>query len=186
MYPDAYIDYLVEFHGSRDWFECHEILEEYWKEHPGDPKSRTWVALIQIAVSLYHQRRGNRAGAMKMAAASLRNMDDAHLAELGILARELRLEMERRIASLAEDEAAPFADMNLPLADEALVAACTSRCGERGWRWLAPSDPADGFLWHKHTLRDRSDVIEARSIEAERRRERLGAGHGAAAEPERP
>ena len=48
-YPEAYIDFLVHFHGDRDWFECHERLEEYWKEHPDDPKSDTWVGLIQVA-----------------------------------------------------------------------------------------------------------------------------------------
>lgn len=32
MYPEAYIEYLAEFHGSRDYFECHELLEEHWKK----------------------------------------------------------------------------------------------------------------------------------------------------------
>lgn len=32
MYPAEYLEYLVYFHADRDYFECHEILEEYWKE----------------------------------------------------------------------------------------------------------------------------------------------------------
>ena len=32
VYPEAYIEYLMYFHGNRDYFECHEVLEEYWKE----------------------------------------------------------------------------------------------------------------------------------------------------------
>ena len=36
-YPEAFISYLIEFHATRDYFECHELLEEYWKAHPGDP-----------------------------------------------------------------------------------------------------------------------------------------------------
>lgn len=170
MYPEAYIDYLIHFHASRDWFECHEILEEYWKEHPDDPKSRTWVGLIQVAVGLYHHRRGNRSGALKMIAASLRNMDDRHLAELGIDAAAFREGVERRLALLSSREDPPFADLDIPLADERLIGLCVGRCGDRGLRWKQPSDPNDLYLWNKHTLRDRSGVIEARHREAEKRR----------------
>ncbi|WP_260405419.1 DUF309 domain-containing protein, partial [Paenibacillus sp. 598K] len=64
IYPDDYIQYLIEFHVTRDYFECHELLEEYWKEQPGDdPFYDTWVGLIQIAVSQYHHRRSNHRGA---------------------------------------------------------------------------------------------------------------------------
>ncbi len=62
MYPKAYIDYLVEFHATRDYFECHEILEEYWKEDPPKKRKRYWVGFIQLAVALYHHRRQNTAG----------------------------------------------------------------------------------------------------------------------------
>lgn len=34
VYPEAYVAFLHEFHTTRDYFECHEILEEYWKEDP--------------------------------------------------------------------------------------------------------------------------------------------------------
>ncbi|MEF3302944.1 DUF309 domain-containing protein [Paenibacillus sp. GYB003] len=169
MYPASYIEYLVQFHASRDFFECHEILEDYWKRHPDDPKSKTWVGLIQVAVSLYHQRRGNRAGALKMMAAALRNMDDAHLAELGVDAPAFRREAERRLAQLTDDAAAPYADMDIPLADAELAAACMAECRSRGLVWKQPTDPNDSFIRNKHTLRDRTDVIEARRLEAAKR-----------------
>ncbi len=38
MYPNAYLDYLVYFHGHRDYFECHEVLEEYWKKDQAGKK----------------------------------------------------------------------------------------------------------------------------------------------------
>ncbi|RKN86603.1 DUF309 domain-containing protein [Paenibacillus ginsengarvi] len=171
MYPDEYVDYLIHFHASRDWFECHEILEEYWKRHPHDPKSRTWVGLIQVAVSLYHHRRGNQSGALKMMSAALRNMDQVHLKELGIDADAFRREAERRLHKLNAGEAAPFADMDIPLADARLIAKCESVCEAKGLNWKQPSDPEDSFLRNKHTLRDRSDVIEARQREANRRHE---------------
>ncbi|PAD68333.1 hypothetical protein CHH83_14265, partial [Bacillus sp. 7586-K] len=34
MYDQEYIDFLVHFHCDRDYFECHEILEEHWKKDP--------------------------------------------------------------------------------------------------------------------------------------------------------
>lgn len=171
MYPDAYVDYLVHFHGDRDWFECHELLEEYWKRHPADPKSKTWVGLIQVAVSLYHHRRGNRAGALKMIAASLRNMNDGHLAELGIDHTDFRRAVERRLEELSAEGSAPFSDLDIPLTDMELVRLCGAKCAEKGLVWKRPSDPGDRYIMNKHTLRDRTDVIEARSREALRKRE---------------
>lgn len=51
-YPQAYIEYLEYYHGARDYFECHEVLEEYWKENPSSPLSAAWVGLIQLAVAM--------------------------------------------------------------------------------------------------------------------------------------
>lgn len=53
MYPKAYIEYLVHFHSDRDYFECHEILEEHWKQ---DGRNKGWLVLIQTAVAFYHYR----------------------------------------------------------------------------------------------------------------------------------
>ncbi|WP_205628902.1 DUF309 domain-containing protein, partial [Acinetobacter baumannii] len=52
LYPEALIDYLVYFHADRDFFECHEVLEDYWKSLPKEERSLFWVGLIQIAVGL--------------------------------------------------------------------------------------------------------------------------------------
>lgn len=170
MYPDEYVEYLVHFHADRDWFECHEILEEYWKANPGDPKARTWVALIQTAVSLYHQRRGNREGARKMMEAVLRNANNADLLSLGIDATSFRRMAEGRLQQLTDSAAGPFTDLDMPITDGGLIARCQAKCEELGLQWGTPSDLDDPGLIHKHTLRDRSDVIAARKMEAERRR----------------
>lgn len=66
MYPTEYIQFLIHFHGDYDYFECHETLEEYWKTKPRGNRDNYLVGLIQIAVSLYHQRRSNWNGAEKM------------------------------------------------------------------------------------------------------------------------
>lgn len=105
-----------------------------------------------------------------MAAASLDNMSDKHLTELGIDAQALRGRIGRRLEELsAESVDASFTDMDIPIVDKALISRCESKCAELGFRWLQPSDLDDRYLLNKHTLRDRSGVIEARQQEQERR-----------------
>jgi len=47
--------FLVYFNRDRDYFECHEVLEELWLERGRDP---LYSGLLQIAVALYHFRNG--------------------------------------------------------------------------------------------------------------------------------
>lgn len=66
MLPESYLEYLYLFHIKRDYFECHEVLEDYWKAAPLGERERVWRVLIQIAVALYHYRRHNFTGAEKL------------------------------------------------------------------------------------------------------------------------
>ncbi|WJH34118.1 DUF309 domain-containing protein [Paenibacillus sp. CC-CFT747] len=83
-YPEEYRAYLVYFHAERDYFECHEILEEYWKSNPQDPLAPAWVGLIQLAVGLYHERRSNTSGALKMLNGANSRLTEDALEKLGI------------------------------------------------------------------------------------------------------
>ncbi|UZN00489.1 DUF309 domain-containing protein [Lysinibacillus sp. MHQ-1] len=57
----------------RIFFECHEVLEEYWKEiAPGD-KMHPLVGYVQLATGLYHWRRGNDTGAIRILEKALYN-----------------------------------------------------------------------------------------------------------------
>ena len=51
--------------NNREWFECHETLEELWLGEYGMPKD-FYQGLIQIAIALHHWRSGNYIGAMKL------------------------------------------------------------------------------------------------------------------------
>ncbi|MBE1441768.1 DUF309 domain-containing protein [Paenibacillus sp. OAS669] len=161
QYPQAYIDYLIYFHAERDYFECHEVMEAYWKEHPGDPLASCYVGLIQIAVALYHQRRNNLNGARKMMASAMTNLTDEGMQALGIDPKSLRSMLQERLTQLAA-EAPVFEDINLPLTDVQLVEACRKRCEESSLHWQCASDFSNGRLIHKHKLRDRSSVIAER------------------------
>jgi predicted metal-dependent hydrolase len=160
-YPQAYIEYLVNYHGLRDYFECHEVLEEYWKEHPDSPFRVTWVGLIQLAVAMYHHRRGNWKGAVKMLTSAIRLLDEDNLGQLGIDAVQLKLLMKDRLFKLEQNTPLVFQDMNIPFSDSALEEQVTK---------IRTDDVViDPYILNKHTLRDRSEVIRTRQAEWVRR-----------------
>ncbi|MEH7222821.1 DUF309 domain-containing protein [Bacillus sp. JJ1566] len=161
MFPQAFIDYLVHFHCDRDYFECHEILEEHWKEDPVPERKPYWVGLIQIAVSLYHYRRGNIAGALKMMKSALTICKDqkSELVQLGFKVDEMIEVLQKEFHDI--EIGTPYESIDLPLTDN-LLAACISKATRTGKSWGEASDLSDEELIHKHTLRDRSDVIAER------------------------
>lgn len=162
--PEAITEFLIHFHGDRDWFECHEILEEYWKNKTdaAEAEAATLVGLIQVAVGLYHHRRGNRAGAIKMLRGSLARLDKLELEALGLRADELKAQVAARAEQLENGGGEPFADLDLPFADAELEAQCRKMSEARGWGWKLPSRTDDPQLVERHMRRDRSGVVMER------------------------
>ncbi|NGQ93794.1 DUF309 domain-containing protein [Brevibacillus sp. SYP-B805] len=169
MYPDAYLLYLAHFHGDRDYFECHEILEAYWKAQPAHKRSAVWVGLIQIAVALYHQRRGNFAGAAKMMASAIRILQgcEEEVRKLGLHAARLIRLLTGKLEAIRQQ--LPYESFQLPIADPGLLELCRNLCAERGMVFGQASDLTNPQLIHKHTLRDRSEVIREREESLKRR-----------------
>jgi uncharacterized protein len=162
-YHKEYLLFLVEFHGSRDYFECHEILEEYWKEvSPGNRESH-WVGLIQIAVALYHYRRDNRDGALKTMrkARNLLYKKPEEIASLGMDHTKLIQLLDCTINRLKTG--LPYESMLLPLVDSSLIEKCLTLCQIKNYSWNSPSDLHNDEVVHRHLLRDRSDIIEERN-----------------------
>lgn len=162
QYPEPYIEYLIYLHMERDFFECHEVLEEYWKSVPKSPLRQAWHGLIQIAVALYHQRRGNINGAIKMLGSAIQNLSKEHIKLLGLQVAEFSELLAARLEQLNQNPNATFIDFNFPFADPDLVALCQNHPLASNKIWLSQSDLQNPNLIHKHTLRDRSEVIEAR------------------------
>ncbi|WP_232698437.1 DUF309 domain-containing protein [Brevibacillus daliensis] len=162
MYPKAYLTYLVHFHTDRDYFECHEILEEYWKSLPKENRSPTWVCLIQIAVGLYHHRCGNMAGANKMIHSALLIAEDRReeLEHLGLDVQKLTGQLQMRIDEVQHD--APYHSMDLPIHDPKLYKMCHDQAIATGILFGTPSDMSNDSILYKHKLRDRSEVIAER------------------------
>ncbi len=55
---------IRQFNG-RDWYNCHETLEDLWLGETGEVRNFLQGAL-QIAVALHHWRNGNHGGAVSL------------------------------------------------------------------------------------------------------------------------
>ncbi|MFC0523094.1 DUF309 domain-containing protein [Pontibacillus salicampi] len=171
MYDQAYVDFLAHFHGTRDYFECHEILEDRWKEDTPLDRQATWVGLIQIAVAMYHYRRENVIGAYRTGqkAYDILSERKEELSSYGLeehslfsFLNELLYRIQNRV---------PYQSMELPIEDSSLLEAVKVRCEELGCTYGAPSPLEDPTIIHRHTTRDRSEVIEEREKQLEIRKQ---------------
>ncbi|MDQ6418132.1 DUF309 domain-containing protein [Paenibacillus sp. LHD-117] len=162
-YPEPYIAYLVEFHATRDYFECHELLEEYWKDHLDDGLADLWVGLIQLAVGQYHERRGNRRGAGRMYAESLKRLSSVDWSGTGLRQDDLLKQLRIRLAAVNEEGESPYRDMRFIIEDDELMRICEVECQKLGVVWGAASPMDNDAVIHRHKLRDRSVVIAARA-----------------------
>jgi predicted metal-dependent hydrolase len=162
MYPEAYIEYLAHFHGLRDYFECHEILEEHWKQDPRGNRKLHWVGLIQIAVGLYHHRRGNLTGAKRMISNARRIVSEERkeLENLAIDVDKLSENLTHELQRI--NNALPYNSFEIPLTDNELLNTCKNKCLALGWTYGSKSDLANIELIDRHTRRDRTEVIEER------------------------
>lgn len=158
--PEPFKHYLVEFHGTRDYFECHEILEEYWKSVPHDPLANLWVALIQVAVGSYHHRRNNFSGAIKMFRTALSALRVDELLQLGIDGERFIPLIRQRLQTVEQHQ--PFADLSFPFDNPTLLQQCQQMCADRNLTWAAPSSD-EPELVDRHLHRDRTAVVAARA-----------------------
>ncbi|MBD8497520.1 DUF309 domain-containing protein [Paenibacillus arenosi] len=177
MYNHDYVRYLIEFHVTRDWFECHEIMEEMWKEELDADKRTLWLSLVRIAVGLYHERRGNSKGALKMLTLVQNDAKDLDWNSLGLDKEKLLVQIDRRVAKVKEDaeqsmQSEPieaFEVMNLPISDDRLLEQCKAQCLSESLEWKLEPPIWSEELIHRHSLRDRSEVIAARHAAIQQR-----------------
>lgn len=170
MYPRAYIQFLVHFHGDRDYFECHELLEDYWKKKDFRNKESIWVGLILLAVSTYHHRRSNFSGAKRTLEKAVRICEHQadSLSELGIDKLQLGQLLTERLSVIQMEEA--YKSFEIPVSDPELINLCQKICQQNGFLWGKESDITDNSLVHRHKLRDRTSIIQERYQSLEMRK----------------
>jgi len=71
----------IELFNSREFFECHEVLEEIWTPTV-QPERWFLQSLIHFAVGFYHHQRGNTVGAVRQLRKGLRKIE-GYLPEWG-------------------------------------------------------------------------------------------------------
>ncbi|MFJ7952421.1 DUF309 domain-containing protein [Lysinibacillus sp. NPDC096418] len=166
MHPQhhtLFIDYCAYFNGNEDFFECHEVLEEYWKDiAPGD-KNHPLVGLVQLATGLYHWRRGNQIGATRILQKALKNFEfNKESVFYEFLDFETLLIQTKRAIECSKDNGEFYA-FKFPITQE-LQPLVTARINT-----LPTTD--NEYLLHKHMLRDRSHILAER-LENKQRKSR--------------
>jgi predicted metal-dependent hydrolase len=69
----ARLEHGIRLFNEREFFVCHEVLEEEWTPERG-PRRLFLQALIHMAVGLYHASRGNPVGAGRQIRKGLRKL----------------------------------------------------------------------------------------------------------------
>ncbi|BBI33619.1 DUF309 domain-containing protein [Cohnella abietis] len=167
-YPNEYIHYLAEYNGSRDYFECHEIMEEYWKENPDSELKTCWLVLIRIPVCLYHARRGNWAGAIKLMGKAVVEAEPDLFDKLGLDGKQLVKNLNQVLLDWKKSNVT-YEDIELTITDPELLEAAKRRCQQLGYTWRINGLEAGDSIIHRHLTRDRSDVVLARAESAKRK-----------------
>lgn len=65
MIDDPRLDEAARLFNEREFFACHDVLEEVWNETVGAERD-LYQGLIHVAVALFHFTEGNYGGARKM------------------------------------------------------------------------------------------------------------------------
>jgi hypothetical protein len=70
---DQRVVHGIELFNTRQFFVCHEVLEEVWTPERG-PRRLFLQSLIHLAVGLYHWERGNSDGAIRQLRKGVRKL----------------------------------------------------------------------------------------------------------------
>lgn len=156
-YEPLFVKYLVYFNRDRDYFECHEVLEELWLRLDRDP---LYKGLLQIAVGLFHFRNGNVVGGRKMLHSAAERLMGYPAVSLGIDLGRLReevLEYAERLDRYAEQ---PFEyyDLDIRLLDPALIQAV-----EEALPGIAPNVPQRRKPQRGEKHAEREAIVRKRS-----------------------
>lgn len=119
-YERLYVEFVYYFNVERDYFECHEVMEELWLEEGRNP---IFQGLLQIAVGLYHYRNGNVSGSIKLFTQGIAKLQDQPDILFGIQVGKLVEESRVYVGKLQRLEQEPFEfyDLNIGIADPQLA-----------------------------------------------------------------
>ncbi|GAV13292.1 DUF309 domain-containing protein [Paenibacillus sp. chi10] len=125
-YDRLYIQFIKLFNEERDYYQCHDVMEELWLEEGRKPLLQ---GLLQVAVGLHHFQNGNRPGAIKLLTAALQKLDAYPDIILGIDLQQLRNDSEETLDELRNCDGSlpPFQNLTIRIVDKelgALIECC--------------------------------------------------------------
>lgn len=125
-YDRLYIQFIKLFNEERDYYQCHDVMEELWLEEGRKPLLQ---GLLQVAVGLHHFQNDNRPGAIKLLTAALQKLDAYPDIILGIDLQQLRNDSEETLDKLhnCDGSLPPFRDLTIRIVDKelgALIESC--------------------------------------------------------------
>ena len=161
LFHPLFVEFCAYFNGNEDYFECHESLEEYWKEIAPGERKHPLVGYVQLATGLYHWRRGNATGAARILQKAERNFVDNAGSEFFEFVNYDELLHNCRIAAISA-QSEPFEPFTLTITNDELVSKVCFAISN------LPTLEAS-FLLHKHMLRDRSHILAEREAKLNRK-----------------
>ena len=160
LHNPLFVKFIVYFNKNQDFFECHEVLEDYWKSLPNATKDHPLTGYILLSTGMYHWRRGNTIGALRTLKKAIERMTKLAKAypefSDGINFDELCGNVNQSIKHIETGQS--FVPFPIEITSSVIVSLTTE---------IAPSMELLPFgsesVIHKHMLRDRSEIIRERN-----------------------
>ncbi len=154
-----FVNFIVYFNYNQDYFECHEVLEEYWKSIPDSDKDHPLTAYILLSTGMYHWRRGNRPGASRTLHKAMSKFS-TFFTNYPVYTEEIDFDQ------LVHDvtKAINRLDQNLPFESFSIssLSASITDLADKSEQSMSLLPFGSDAVIHKHMLRDRSDILRER------------------------
>jgi uncharacterized protein len=102
--PDSRLTQAIELFNDREFFACHDRLEDLWGETLG-PERQFYQGLIHAAISLFHFGEGNLGGARKMYSSAAAYLEPYRPLYLNLDVDRLLADLQRAFAELLQPHA---------------------------------------------------------------------------------
>lgn len=95
----------IRLFNAQKYWECHEDLEDHWREEPGPIRNVYW-AVIQVAAGMIHYRDGNIVGARGLIVKAKQKFDRCEnlKIESDLLERNLSWNELKKMVRMVPDE----------------------------------------------------------------------------------
>lgn len=155
LHHPLFIRFIIHFNEEKDYFECHEVGEEYWKSVAPKNKLHPLTGWIQLAVGMYHWRRSNYPGALRSFIRSKVKLTSGNEWVDGFDQELLIKNISNAIEAVTERK--PFSPFPIPVTSNELKKMV------KNYHAANPTVDQDPYyIMHKHRLRDRSSIINLR------------------------